>query len=40
MVSKGLKKSLGELKVRGRIKTIQTTAVLESARMLRRVFET
>ena len=38
-VFKGLKDKFGELKIRGRIKTIQTTALLKSAR-IRRVLET
>ena len=40
MVPKGLEKRLEELEIRGRIETIQTTAVLRSARILRRVLET
>ena len=33
-------KSLEELEIRGRIETIQTTALLRSVRILRRVLET
>ena len=40
MVPKGLERSLEELEIRGRIETIQTTALLRSARILRRVLET
>ena len=39
-VKKTSKKRLAELEIRGRIKTIQTTALLGSARILRRVRET
>ena len=39
-VTKGLVKGLEDLKVRGRVETIQTTALLRSARILRRVLET
>ena len=39
-VPKGLERSLDELEIRGRIETIQTTALLRSARILRRVLET
>ena len=39
-VPKSLEKNLGELEVRGRIETIQSTALLGSARILRRVRET
>ena len=38
-VPKGLKKGLEELEIGGRIKTIQTTALLRLARILRRVLE-
>ena len=38
-VPKGLEKGLVGLEIRGRIKTIQTTALLRSARILRRVLE-
>ena len=37
---KMLSKGLEELKIRGRTGTIQTTALLRSARILRRVLET
>ena len=40
-VPKGLEKSLSELEIKGRIETIQTTALLKSARIrMRRVLET
>ena len=39
-IPKALEKNLGELEIRGRIETIQTTALLGSARILRRVLET
>ena len=39
-VPKGMEKRLGELEIRGRIEAIQTTAVLKSAKILRRVLET
>ena len=39
-VPKGLEKSLSELEIKGRIETIQTTALLKSARIIRRVLET
>ena len=39
-VPKNLEKSLSELKIKGRIETIQTTALLKSARIIRRVLET
>ena len=38
--TKGLVKGLGDLEIRGRVETIQTTALLRSARMLRRGPET
>ena len=38
-VTKGLLKGLEDLEVGGRVETIQTTALLETARMLRRVLE-
>ena len=38
-VTKGLLKCLEDLKVSGRVKTIQTTALLKTARILRRVLE-
>ena len=40
MVTKGLLKGLEELAVVGRVETIQTTALLKTARILRRVRET
>ena len=39
-ITKGLLKSLEDLEVGGRIETIQTTAWLRTARILRRVLET
>ena len=39
-VTKGLLKGLKGLEVGGRVKTIQTTALLRTARILRRVLET
>ena len=39
-VSKGLLKDLEDLEVGGRVETIQTTALLKTARILRRVLET
>ena len=39
MIQKDLEKKLGKLEIRARIKTIQTKAVLKSARILRRVLE-
>ena len=39
-ITKGLLKSLGDLKVGGRVETIQTTALLRTAGILRRVLET
>ena len=39
-VPKGLERSLDELEIRGRIETIQTTALLKSARIIRSVVET
>ena len=38
-VTKGLLKGLKELEVGGRVKTIQTTALLRTARILRKVLE-
>ena len=35
-----LEKRVGDLEIRGRIETIQTTALLQSARILRKVLET
>ena len=40
MVTKGLLKGLEDLTVGGRVETIQTTALLKTARILRRVLET
>ena len=39
-VTKGLLKCLEDLEVGGRVETIQTTALLRTARTLRRVMET
>ena len=39
-VTKGLLKGLEDLEVSGRVKTAQTTALLRTARILRRVLET
>ena len=39
-VPKGLESGLENLEIRGRIDTIQNTALLQSARILRRVLET
>ena len=39
-VTKGLLKGLEDFKVGGRVETIQTTALLKTARILRRVLET
>ena len=39
-VSKDLEKRLGALEVRGRIEAVQTTALLRSARILKRVLKT
>ena len=39
-VYKGLLKGLEDLEVGGRVETIQTTALLRTARILRRVLET
>ena len=39
-ITKGLLKGLGDLEVGGRVETIQTTALLRTARILRRVLET
>ena len=38
-VTNGLLKGLEDLKVGGRVETIQTTALLRTARILRRVLE-
>ena len=40
IVTKGLLKGLENLEVGGRVETIQTTALLGTARVLRRVLET
>ena len=39
-VTKGLFKDLEDLEIGGRVETIQTTALLRTARILRRVLET
>ena len=39
-VTKGLLKGLADLEVGGRVETIQTTTLLRTARILRRVLET
>ncbi len=39
-VTEGLLKGLEDLKIRGRVETIQTTVLLRSTRTLRRVLET
>ena len=39
-LTKGLLKGLEDLEVGGRVETIQTTALLKTARILRRVLET
>ena len=39
-VAEGLLKGLDDLEVGGRVETIQTTALLRTARILRRVLET
>ena len=39
-VTKGLIKGLEDLEIRGRVEAIQTTTLLRSARILRRVLET
>ena len=39
-ITKGLLKVLEDLEIGGRIETIQTTALLRTARILRRVLET
>ena len=39
-VTKGLLKGMEDLEFRGRVETIQTTALLRTARILRRVMET
>ena len=40
IVTKGLLKSLEDLEIGGRVETIQTTALLRTARILKRVLET
>ena len=40
IVSKGLKMGQEDMEIRGRVETIQTTALLTSARILRSVLET
>ena len=40
MVTKGLLKGLKDLEVGGRVETIQTTALLKTARILRKVLDT
>ena len=40
IVTRGLVQGLKDLEIRGRVETIQTTALLRSARILRRVLET
>ena len=39
-ITKGLLKGLEDLEVGGRVETIQTTTLLRTARILRRVLET
>ena len=39
-VTKGLLKGLEDLEVGGRVETIQTTALLRTVRLLRRILET
>ena len=39
-VTKGLQKGLEDLEVGGRVETIQTTTILKTARILRRVLKT
>ena len=39
-ITKGLLKGLEDLEVGGQVETIQTTALLKTARILRRVLET
>ena len=39
-ITKGLLKGLEDLEIGGRMETIQTTALLRTARILRRVLET
>ena len=40
IVTKGLIKGLEDLEIKGRVETIQTTTLLRSVRILRRVLET
>ena len=40
IITKGLLKGLEDLDVGGRVKTIQTTVLLRTARIVRRVLET
>ena len=40
IVTKGLVKGLEDLEISGQVETIQTTALLRSPRILRRVLET
>ena len=40
IVTKGLLKGLKEVEIGGRVETIQTTALLRTARILRRALET
>ena len=40
IVTKGLVKVLKDLEIRGQVETIQTTALLRSAKILRRILET
>ena len=39
-ITKGLLKGLEDLEIGGRVETIQTTALLRTARIMRRVLET
>ena len=39
-ITKGLLKGLGDLEVGGRVETTQTTALLKTTRIVRRVLET
>ena len=39
-VTKGLLKGLADLEIGGRVETIQTTALMRTARILRRILET
>ena len=40
LIFKGLEKGLEDLKIKGQVETIQTTTLLRSARILRRVLDT